>query len=1160
MRNNRTSVVIVLLAGVLITGAIFSWARREAIREYDQKFHVDAAMRSDLIAEYIKEQLQDLDGLRRFIEGSGALNRESFKAYSKPMLDRKGVQAVEWIPVVSSARRLPFEANARREGLTHYLICEKSSDGALIPAKQREQYYPVYYLEPLNGNEKAIGFDLGSNPQRLEAILAAERSSRPQATSPVTLVQEKGKQVGFLIFLPVRTASEPLRGFVLEVFRSGDLLKNAIKGTTFLSLDTTLKDLSSAPGKQFLAKWSGGRQPSPLRSFRLDALLFPQLVAKRPLEFAGRTWEISVSATPQYRSESASLSFLAILPCGLLLTLLLALYLDRLSSRRDRAESLVKERTAHLDEANAALQHYLATVEQAREDLREKSRILEEEMVERIKIQGALERLNSTFSLAADSARIGVWDWHIQEKSLYWDKWMYALYDVAEHCVEPFLAWREGVHPDDKMLCDEAIELALLGRKELNLEFRIVWSNGEVRHVKGTALVLRDGAGAPVRMIGVNYDITDRKIAESGAIEASERLQLLLDSTGEAIYGIDLDGKCTFYNSAFLEMTGYECPEQVIGVNMHDLIHHSHADGSEFDVNHCRIFQAFQQGIGTHVDDEVLWRRDGTSFSSEYWSYPIFQNGNILGAVVTFVDITERKVTEGLLREKELLLQSIVDNLPTGVWCLNAEGTITFGNPAGQRIWAGTSGAAATPGTNDNGKLLRAHELAAARAVTQGEASYNVPMEIECCDGTRKIILNSSLPLRGDNSEIVGAIIISEDITERTHAENANAQLESQLAQAQKLESVGRLAGGVAHDFNNMLCVVIGHAELGLSGLDPHDPMHATLTEIRKAAERSADLTRRLLAFARKQTVAPKVINLNEAVGGILKMLQRLIGEDIKIKWRPAHDLWLVKVDPSQFDQMLANLCVNSRDAIENNGQIVIATKNCTIDADYCSGNTEATPGDYVRLTVSDNGSGMSLDTLAHVFEPFYTTKEVGAGTGLGLATVYGAVKQNDGFIEISSQPGQGTAISVHLPRNHGSHIPMPGDGISPLPETLHRETILLVEDEPAILEITSLVLSNRGYQVLKAGTPGAALQLSKEHAGSIHLLLTDVIMPEMNGRELTNELLEARPYLKHLFMSGYTSDVIAQRGILEEGVNFIQKPFSNSDLTSKVRELLDSQ
>jgi two-component system, cell cycle sensor histidine kinase and response regulator CckA len=406
--------------------------------------------------------------------------------------------------------------------------------------------------------------------------------------------------------------------------------------------------------------------------------------------------------------------------------------------------------------------------------------------------------------------------------------------------------------------------------------------------------------------------------------------------------------------------------------------------------------------------------------------------------------------------------------------------------------------------------------------------------------------------LRDHAGNLMGISGVGRDLTERK-------KFETQLIQSQKMEAIGTLAGGVAHDFNNMLCVIIGHANLALMGVDPTQSIHVNLEEIRKAAARSADLTRQLLAFARKQTIVPKVLNLNETITGMFNMLKRLIGEAVELKWQPENDLWPVKVDPSQIDQILANLCVNARDSIADVGTITLQMSNIVVDEDYCAQNLGFVTGEYVRLTVLDNGCGMDKNTLTHIFEPFFTTKAVGEGTGLGLATVYGAVKQNGGFINVYSEPGLGTKFTIYLPRYVGN-IAQTRQETAEEQAQRGQETILLVEDEPSILNVTTMLLARQGYTVIAANTPGEALNLAREHVGEISLVITDVVMPEMNGRDMAKKLLFLHPDLKFLFMSGYTVDVIAHHCVLDEGVHFIQKPFTMTDLATKVRGVLDSK
>lgn len=381
-------------------------------------------------------------------------------------------------------------------------------------------------------------------------------------------------------------------------------------------------------------------------------------------------------------------------------------------------------------------------------------------------------------------------------------------------------------------------------------------------------------------------------------------------------------------------------------------------------------------------------------------------------------------------------------------------------------------------------------------------------------------------------------------------------KIEGQLLQAQKMEAIGRLAGGVAHDFNNMLSVILGYAELALHKAQIDPSLHADLTEIINAAKRSEQIVRKILGFAREQVIEPKVLDLNETVEGMLQMLRRLIGEDIDFAWLPQANLWHVMMDPSQIEQILANLCINARDAIEGVGKVTIETQNVVFDEAFRAGHAGFGPGDYVTLSISDDGCGMGKEDLEKIFEPFFTTKVMGQGTGLGLAAVYGIVKQNNGFINVYSERGKGTTFKMYFDR-YGGRVDTQKKRGGELPQS-RGETVLVVEDEVSLLKLASGILDRLGYTVLAASTPGEAIRLVEEYTGEIHLLITDVIMPEMSGKALAEKIRETRPATKDLFMSGYTANVIAQRGILDKGVQFIQKPFSMRDIATKVRTVLE--
>ncbi len=439
----------------------------------------------------------------------------------------------------------------------------------------------------------------------------------------------------------------------------------------------------------------------------------------------------------------------------------------------------------------------------------------------------------------------------------------------------------------------------------------------------------------------------------------------------------------------------------------------------------------------------------------------------------------------------------------------------------------------------------------------ENASAFSMEFPIIAKNGEEVWIDHNCRPVYDDQGNYAGRRGNNRDVTNRKRAEEEKFKLESQLRQSQKMESVGRLAGGVAHDFNNMLGVIIGYTELAMDTVAPGDPLRNSLQEILKASRRSADITRQLLAFARKQTIAPKVFDLNETIEGMLKMIRRFIGENIDLVWLPGADVWPVRMDPSQLDQIFANLCVNARDAITDVGKVTIETSNATFDESYYTDHVGFVPGDYVLLAVSDDGSGMTSETIDNLFEPFFTTKDVGKGTGLGLATVYGIVKQNNGFINVYSEPEKGTTFKIYLPRHETEMEEIRRNDLCE-PDARGSETILLVEDEQAILSMTTIMLERLGYTVLGASIPSEAIRLVSEHSGEIHLLLTDVVMPEMNGRDLARNLQFLNPILKSLFMSGYTANVIAHHGVLDEGVCFIQKPFSRQDLALKVRGVLD--
>jgi PAS domain S-box-containing protein len=692
--------------------------------------------------------------------------------------------------------------------------------------------------------------------------------------------------------------------------------------------------------------------------------------------------------------------------------------------------------------------------------------------------------------------------------------------------------------------------------------------------------------------------------AEEALRESEEQFRLLFEAASDGVVlhplSTDRDGsRFVRVNAVTCQMLGYS-PAEMARLSPLDI-----QDAADLDQVPAEVDQLLREG--KYLFEKILVAKDGRRFPAEI-NTTVFELHGQTMALSIIREITGRKRDEARIRHLNRVLITIrdVNKLITrerdadtliGEGCRllvenrgYASALIVLTDPDERPVSWAQEGKGSAFGPNSD--LLAKGQLppCCERALSSGKVLV-IDAREAVCDGCPRgmddagslslcvrlahdgvgygylvAAVDKLITVDGEEqslfAEMADDLAYALSVLRMDKAREASEQnrklLENQLMQAQKMESVGRLAGGVAHDYNNMLSVIIGYAELAMDNVDPADPLKDDLKEILKAGRRSAEITRQLLAFARQQTIEPRVLDLNDTVEGMLKMLRRLIGEDIDLAWLPEPGLWPVKMDPSQIDQLLANLCVNARDAIAGVGKLTIETDRVTFDEAYCADHAGFVPGEFVLLAVSDDGCGMDKQTRDKIFDPYFTTKALGKGTGLGLATVYGIVKQNNGFINVYSEPKKGTTFKIYLPRHAGraEHVEM--QSMEQIPAG-RGETVLIVEDEPAILKIGVKMLVKLGYQVLTANSPGEALRLAGQHAGAIDLLITDVVMPAMNGRELAIQLSGLRPDLKTLFMSGYTADVIAHRGVLDEGVNFIPKPLSMKVLAVKLRAVLDN-
>jgi len=628
---------------------------------------------------------------------------------------------------------------------------------------------------------------------------------------------------------------------------------------------------------------------------------------------------------------------------------------------------------------------------------------------------------------------------------------------------------------------------------------------------------------------------------------SEEQVRLLLDATAEGIYGLDPEGRFTFCNAACLRLLGVADPAALLGRFAHALVHHG-PDGTLPNEVECGICRNLREGQ-PQQSEGVLHCSDGTDLFVENHSYPLLKNGTLVGGVVTFLDMTQRRAAERDVRKSEARFRRLFESNTIGIAIARLDGVTAEANDA-YLTMLGYSRDELASGAVRWDRLTppefrERDELATAELLRTGVAA---PFEKEILDRNGKripVLIGIAMLERSEESVIAYIVDLSRP-----------RQLEHQLRQAQKMEAVGQLAGGIAHDFNNLLTSILGYAEIVARRVSTDAVAREEVAEIRRAGERAAGLTRQLLAFSRRQVLDPRVLDLNSVVRDVERMLGRLIGEDIDLVTALDPNLASVRADEGQLGQVILNLAVNSRDAMPRGGRLTLETLNVELDRHYMRLHAGVVPGRYVMLAVTDTGSGMDAETQSHIFEPFFTTKDKDKGTGLGLSTVHGIVNQSGGHIWVYSEPGRGTTFKVYLPAVAGAAEvarPAPVD----LSATPASETILLVEDEAAVRRLARTMLEGLGYTVLEAARAEDAFTAARDHPDPIHLMLTDVVMPGISGDGLAERVVQLRPSIRVLYMSGYTDDAIVRNGILQPGNRFLQKPFTMESLARKVREAL---
>lgn len=707
--------------------------------------------------------------------------------------------------------------------------------------------------------------------------------------------------------------------------------------------------------------------------------------------------------------------------------------------------------------------------------------------------------------------------------------------------------WMDHLHPEDRVWAPDFCRLSSEKLATHEFDYRMIAADGRVVWLRDFVTV-DSHDDKHVRLRGVMVDITQRKQAEQALTESERRKDAILESALDCVVTIDHEGRVMEFNPAAEKTFGYVSSE-IVGKHMAELI-----IPSGMRMHHeAGLARYLATGRSTMLGKRMeitAMRADGSEIPIELTITAI---GELPRPTFTaFIrDLTERNSTENARRLSEQRYRDLVENAHDIIYEHDLKGNYTSANKAGERI----TGYSLEQTLNLNLSQTVAPEYVEKardmlRRKLAGETITAYELETIASDGHRiSLEVNSSLVFQ--NGVPVGVQGIARDVTERK-------QLEEQLRQSQKLEAIGQLAGGVAHDFNNLLTVISGYSDLLLRKLPAEGPLRAHATEIKKAGDRASGLTRQLLAFSRKQILQPKVLDLNVVVSDLDKMLRRLIGEDVDLMTITEPGLGLVKADPGQIEQVVINLVVNALDAMAIGGKVTIETSNAVLTEDYVQQHAQCVPGPYVMLAISDNGSGIDPAIRDRIFEPFFSTKGAGKGTGLGLSTVYGIVKQSGGHIWVYSEANKGTTFKIYLPRVD--------EGVNSESEPIHpmapggKETILLVEDEAQVRQIAKQILDSLGYHVITAENGEHALTIAAAYSDEINLMITDVVMPQMGGRELVERLNTLRENLRVIFMSGYTDDAIVRHGLMDDRLAFIQKPFTADTLARKVRAILDAE
>ncbi len=1169
--------IILLIFGIGLALSLYFFYSAKAHAQEKTVFSFQKKSREyiDAFQDVLQHNEHELDALHAFFVGSEKVERHEFSAFVNHLLfHNPAIKALEWIPRVPVHMRDEFEKKAIGAGITDFEIKQMAGQVITIRAGERDEYFPVFYVEPLEGNEQALGFDLASNSVRREALERARDTGLPIATARITLVQEKEQQFGFLIFHPVYEHKEQLgtiddrrrylKGFVLGVYRVGEMFEKAVAEFDPFGIDVYLFDQSAPEGSRFLYVHPSRTRTEPIKTVMTEADVRKEFHYAGTIDVSGRKWVLILTPGPGFFSlQESSVAWIG-LAAGILLSAILGgivmLVLDHSAATRLHAFDLEKEvlERRKIESKLSRLVKRLEVLVRIQKaivgagTLEEIAGIVTESVAELVPSERSSVvvfdlKKNMARALAVSTGgetQLGTeYECSLDDFGVSED-----LRNGKVSIQNDLASAGEEMTETDKMLYDEGIrsyinaplmyEGRLVGSLNIGRSRSEVWSDEDIYVAEDVASSLA---------VAIKSKETERSL-----IDSEKKFRSIYDSAMDGMLVANAKTKNFISgNTMICTMLGYS-PDEIVRLRVND-IH------LEKDLPY--VIDQFEKQVRGEIpiaENIPVKRKDGSIFYADISASTVILEGGQY-QVGIFRDISARKQAEEALRNERDRAQAYLDVAGVMLLAIGVDGRVKLINKKGCDILGCSEEDVIEENwfdlfipMHERENIRNGFNKIIAGEITQWEYHVN---PIVTRNGQKKIIAWHNVLLKNDQGDIIGTLSSGEDITERR-------RLEEQLQHAMKMEAVGQLAGGVAHDFNNILTAIIGYGNLLQMKIGEDNPLRTHVDHILASAERAADLVQSLLAFSRKQIINPQPMNLNEVVERIERLLSRVIGEDIQLEIALAAEEIRILADAGQIEQVIMNMAANARDAMPDGGQLTIKTGLSVIDEDYAASHVFAKQGAFGVLTIEDTGSGMDEATRIRIYEPFFTTKEVGKGTGLGLSIVYGIIEQHEGFIDVSSNPGKGAAFRIYLPisRLEAGH----SEDEKKQPEEIGvthpaTETILLAEDDERVRKLIKDILEHRGYNVIMADDGDDALVKFNENQARVQLLLLDVIMPKKNGKDVYDEISRIKPGIKALFLSGYTSDIIHKKGIIEDGLSFIMKPVSIKDLLDKVRAVLEA-